>query len=62
MLFTIEYNTILIAKYPRIVPPKIASRMYSEFASLINYYYRSNGLEPIYEENTDITEDKLAEI
>ncbi len=39
-----------------------ASRMYSEFASLINYYYRSNGLEPIYEENTDITEDKLAEM
>jgi len=41
---------------------KDASRMYSEFAGLINHYYRSNGLEPIYQENTDITEKKLSEM
>ena len=39
-----------------------AERMYREFAALINYYYRSNGLEPIYEEDTDITEKKLSEM
>ena len=41
---------------------KDASRMYSEFAGLINHYYRSNGLEPIYHEDTDITEKKLSEM
>ncbi len=39
-----------------------AKRMYSEFAGLINYYYRTNGLKPIYEENTDLTEKELAEM
>ncbi len=39
-----------------------ASRMYAEFAALINYYYQANGLKPIYEENTDITEEKLAQM
>lgn len=39
-----------------------ASRMYSEFAGLINHYYRENGLKPIYEENTDLTEKQLSEM
>ena len=38
------------------------NNMYSEFAGLINHYYRSNGLEPIYEENTDLTEKQLSEM
>ena len=39
-----------------------ADRMYMEFAALLNYYYRANGLKPIYEENTDLTEKELAEM
>lgn len=36
--------------------------MYEDFAALINHYYKTNGLEPIYEENDDIDEQKLAEM
>ena len=39
---------------------KNAKIMYSEFAALINSYYKANGLTPIYQENTDLTEDDLA--
>ncbi len=39
-----------------------AQRMYSEFARLINSYYRANNLKPIYEENDDIDEQKLTEM
>lgn len=39
-----------------------AKRMYSEFARLINSYYVANGLKPIYEENTDLTENDLAKM
>ncbi len=36
--------------------------MYSDFAEMINYFYQANGLEPIYENDSNITEDKLAEM
>ena len=36
--------------------------MYGDFAALINHYYKTNGLEPIYDENEDIDEHKLAEM
>ncbi len=36
--------------------------MYSDFANMINYYYQANKLEPVYQEDYDITEDKLAEM
>ncbi len=39
-----------------------ADRMYMEFAALLNYYYRANGLTPIYEENSDLDQRKLQEM
>ena len=39
-----------------------ADRMYAEFATIINYYNRINGIEPIYQENEDMTEEKLSEM
>ena len=39
-----------------------ADRMYMEFAALLNYYYRANGLKPIYEENTTLDERQLQEM
>ena len=39
-----------------------ADRMYSEFAGLINYYNRVNGIEPIYQEDEHLTEKKLSEM
>ena len=39
-----------------------ADRMYMEFAALLNHYYRANGLQPIYEENSDLDEHKLKEM
>lgn len=37
-----------------------AKQMYKEFAALLNHYYKDNGLNPIYDENSDITEDDLS--
>ena len=36
-----------------------AKKMYSDFAKLMNYYYKANGLEPIYNEDNDYKEDDL---
>lgn len=36
--------------------------MYREFAKLLNYYYRANGLEPIYDIDDSIDEQKLSEM
>ena len=36
--------------------------MYSEFGGLINYYNRINNIEPIYEENETLTENKLTQM
>lgn len=36
-----------------------AKKMYSDFAKMMNYYYKANGINPIYNENDDLTEDDL---
>jgi len=36
--------------------------MYEDFAAILNNYYKANGLEPIYDENENIDEQKLAEM
>lgn len=36
--------------------------MYEDFAVMLNNYYKANGLDPIYDENDDIDEHKLAEM
>ena len=36
--------------------------MYEDFATLLNHYYRANGLTPIYGENDDFDEKKLSEM
>ena len=34
--------------------------MYEDFAKMMNYYYRANGLEPIYDNEENLTEDDLS--
>ena len=37
-----------------------AQKMYSDFARMMNYYYKVNGLKPIYDENDNLSEDDLS--
>ena len=66
-----DYNIIQKGYDPQIIDlsgPQVkvgkdftdASKMYSEFASLLNHYYKAYGLEPIYGENENFDEHKLA--